>query len=74
MAALVTRYDRCLNDGDAFADSDPVAAVESCRRALNLKEQIYEVAAYLSIPLPYTGRLQDDMQTVRAFIAGGGWH
>lgn len=73
LAALVTRYEQCMNDGDVLTPTDLPAAVESYWQAAGIKEMIYDEAARFGVPLPYTGCWQDDLRTVRAFIAGGGW-
>ncbi|QCO05904.1 hypothetical protein [Azospirillum argentinense] len=73
LAALVTGYDRYMNDGDALTPIDLLAAVESYWQAAAIKELIYDEAARFGVPLPYTGCWRDDLRTARAFIAGGGW-
>ena len=73
LAALVTRYDRCMTDGDALSDADVVAAVETYWHAADIRELIYDEAKRFGVPLPCTGCWQDDLRAVRAFVAGGGW-
>jgi len=73
LAALVTRYEQCMTDGDALTPTDLPAAVESYWQAVDIKELIYHEAQRFRVPMPCTGCWQDDLQTVQAFIAGGGW-
>jgi hypothetical protein len=73
LAALVARYDRCMSDGDALSPTDVAAAVESYWQASDIRELIYDEAGRFGVPLPRTGFWQDDLRTVRACVAGGGW-
>lgn len=73
LAALVTRYEQCMTDGDALTPTDLPAAVESYWQAVDIKELIYQEAVRFGVPMPCTGCWQDDLRSVQAFIAGGGW-
>ncbi len=73
LTALVRRYDRCMDDGDASHPDDLALAVECYMFAAGIKERIYEEADRFGVPLPGNGRWPDDLGAIRAFIAGGGW-
>ncbi|WP_454017713.1 hypothetical protein [Azospirillum sp. Marseille-Q6669] len=73
LAALVTRYEQCMTDGDVLTPVDLPAAVESYWQAVDIKELIYHEALRFRVPMPCTGCWQDDLRSVQAFIAGGGW-
>ncbi len=73
LAALIRRYERCIDDGDALSRIDSAAAVECYRLAMDIKELLYEEAERFDVPLLYTGCWQDDLGVLQAFVMGGGW-
>ncbi|CAO3425585.1 hypothetical protein [Azospirillum doebereinerae] len=73
LAALVRRYDQCMEDGDAGWPDDLAAAVDCYALAADIRHWLYAEAERFAVPLPRTGGWREDLGTIRCFIDGGGW-